>query len=532
MNFRWGPAIPLLVTALVFLIGPAWAHPLGNFTINHYAAIDARPDGLGIAYVLDMAEIPTFQEIGRLDQAGLRRHVTARVVEWSRNVHLSADGVSVPLTLRAARVACIPGAGGLPILRIEEDLSAEAPLSRTWGVDARRTVQYIYRDANFPERVGWKEIVVAGPYVTASSVPATDRGSARLRNYPADLLTSPPDDSTARFSVRPSAVTSAAASPAASSAVAPPFRLELSRCRGRAEAAVGSLGGSGGGPRYAAESTAFGALYTRLVGSALSLRVLIAGLLGAFLLGAYHAMMPGHGKAILAAYFIGSRGTPAQAVLLGTLVTLTHTTGVFLLGFGTLIASGYVLPETLYPWLSVLSGAALSVVGASLFVRRLNERGRFPQSHHHDHRNDGGHHHHDFSDTSAHHHHLALPAGAIRSRDLITLGVTGGMLPCPSALIVMLAAISAGQVGFGLALITAFSIGLATVLTVGGLLMLYGRAFVTRLVDGVSGGQTPQPWRQRARLLSRQLPVVSAAVVAVLGLLIVVQTVLAMGRFR
>lgn len=237
-------------------------------------------------------------------------------------------------------------------------------------------------------------------------------------------------------------------------------------------------------------------------------------------------------------------------MLLGSLVTLTHTTGVFLLGFATLAASRYILPETLYPWLSMFSGVMLLGVGVSLFVRRVNALGRFrdhelishnlgaPHDHdhtHHEHAHSGPQHHDEHAGRHAdtHGHQHVVPAGeTIRPRDLITLGVTGGILPCPSALVVMLAAISVGQVGLGLALITAFSLGLAATLTAGGMLMLYGRAFVTRLVDHPCGEHVPQVWRQWARLVSRRLPVVSAAIVAALGVIILVQTATSMGGIR
>src|SRR3989442_15403374 len=114
-------ATPALLAAstIMLVLGPlpAVAHPLGNFTINHYAAIEARPDGLQIGYILDMAEIPTFQELGHLDEEGMQRHLAARLPEWAQGLHLVADGVPVPLRLRAARVSCLPGVGGLPILR-------------------------------------------------------------------------------------------------------------------------------------------------------------------------------------------------------------------------------------------------------------------------------------------------------------------------------------------------------------------------------------------------------------------------------
>jgi len=532
VNLQWGAMLPLLMVAVIFPIAPAWAHPLGNFTINHYAAIHAGGNGLDIAYVLDMAEIPTFQEIGRLDQAGMQRHITARLTEWHQGLHLIEDGTPVPLALRAAYVVCLPGAGGLPILRTEEDLRAEIPPRGVSARDARRNWHLVYQDANFPARVGWKEIVVYGNSVEASSVPATDRGSNRLRNYPADLLTSPPDDIAARFRIRPetSEEARAAAPSLAPSGAEPAIRLDLSGCRGFAGGTASRLGDSGRSPGYAAEATAFGSLFKRVAGGPLSLQALIVVLMGAFALGGYHAMTPGHGKAILAAYFIGSRGTPAQAVLLGSLVTLTHTTGVFLLGFATLAASHYVLPERLYPWLSVFSGVMLAGVGVSLLVSRVNALGRSRDHEHTSHDPAAPHDHH--QGYHEHHHHAFLAGEAIRPRDLVTLGVTGGILPCPSALVVMLAAISVGQVGLGLTLITAFSLGLAAALTSCGMLMLYGRTFASRLADPRFGKHIPQLWRRWARLVFRQLPVVSAAVVAVLGVIILVQTATSMGGFR
>ena len=515
---RWAAgAVPVIAAVLILLGGPAWAHPLGNFTINHYAAIATRPAGLTVAYVLDLAEIPTFQEIGQLDEAGMERHVAARLAEWSHGLRVTEDSAAVPLLLRAARVACLPGAGGLPILRIEEDLSASL-------AGGGRPVRVVYQDANFPERVGWKEIVVTGQGIEASSAPAVDRGSNRLRAYPADLLKSPPDDIAARFTVLSRSAGETSTGIAADAAS---IRLDLSRCQTAGAAAGGPADLSG--PRYAAESTAFGALFSRLAGGRLSFEVLALALLGAFALGAYHALTPGHGKAILAAYFIGSRGTPAQAALLGTIVTLTHTTGVFLLGFATLAASRYVLPEKLYPWLSAFSGLILLAVGASLFFRRLAALRRPP---HHAHGHGGDHHEHDHPHHDhAHHHHLP-PGETIRARDLITLGVTGGLLPCPSALVVMLAAISVGRVGFGLLLIGAFSLGLAAVLTAGGMLMVYGRTFMNRFMDAAAGEDGPRGWRPVVGPVLRRLPVVSAAAVAMLGLAIVIQTVWFTGLVR
>src|SRR5215813_4031186 len=221
--------------------------------------------------------------------------------------------------------------------------------------------------------------------------------------------------------------------------------------------------------------------------------VILIGLLIAFALGGMHAMSPGHGKTVVGAYLVGSRGTIKHAAFLGATVTITHTMGVFALGFVTLFASRYVIPEKLYPILSFVSGAIVVAIGMSLFTKRLRvSLGVAAHDHDHLHNHDG----HDHG-AGAHTH---LPPGADGSevtwRNLLALGVSGGIMPCPSALIVMLAAISMNRIGYGLVLIVAFSLGLAGALTAVGLAFVYGGKLLARVP---ASGK-----------LMRALPVVSA----------------------
>ncbi len=553
-------AIPVFTTVLLLVTAPVFAHPLGNFSVNHYASLDARVEGISLTYVLDIAEVPTFQEVGALERAEMEPHLRTRLAEWVRGLRLSVEDVSVPLTLTTARLECVAGAGGLPTLRVEADLWAGGQAlvpSRTGQI-----LHVAYRDMNFPSRVGWKEIIVTGQRVLAASVPAVDRGTNRLHQYPPDVA-APPEVLTAQFRLRASEKVSSSSSP---SVGAPSITLDLANCLRSAQAATGQTASgndrpSGGRPQVG-EATVFGALLKRFAEGRFDAKVLLVALTGAVLLGAYHALTPGHGKTILAAYFIGSRGTPGQAVLLGSVVTLTHTSGVFVLGLVTLFASRYVVPERLYPMLSVLSGFMLLAVGLSLFRRRLRgwretrpdagssdhehvyvsshtARHEHAQLHEHSHsyeHHDKGHQGHQEESADHDHHvhqyghrHHVPPGETVRARDLITLGVTGGLLPCPSALIVMLAAISVGQVGFGLILITAFSVGLAGVLTGGGLLMVYARTLVMRFVDRKNDGRTSSRWRGILRPAMHRLPVFSAAAVALLGLVIVIQTIASLG---
>jgi nickel/cobalt exporter len=199
-------------------------------------------------------------------------------------------------------------------------------------------------------------------------------------------------------------------------------------------------------------------------------------LLAAFGWGAIHALSPGHGKAMVAAYLVGARGRPRHAVALGLIVTCTHTIGVFALGVVTLTLSAVVVPERLYPWLSLASG--LLVIGVGLSV--LRSRRRRPHHHHH------------------HHHHASLGR-----RELLAMGASAGLLPCPSALVVLLAAIAQHQVALGLVLILAFSAGLAATLTAAGLAV-------------VASGRALSRIGAPARLLTA-LPTASALVIVVVG---------------
>jgi ABC-type nickel/cobalt efflux system permease component RcnA len=194
--------------------------------------------------------------------------------------------------------------------------------------------------------------------------------------------------------------------------------------------------------------------------------VILASIGAALFWGMAHALSPGHGKTIVTAYLVGQRGTPRHAALLGLIVTVTHTIGVFALGAVTLLLSQFIVPERLYPWLNFVSGLLVVAIGASVLRARLRRR-------HH-----GHHHHHQEHELSA--------------RSLVAVGVSGGLLPCPSALVVLLAAISLHRVGFGLLLVLAFSAGLALTITGIGLVAVLARNAFRRVgFDGRLVGLLP-----------------------------------------
>jgi nickel/cobalt transporter (NicO) family protein len=422
----------------------ALAHPLGNFTTSRYSEIDVSGSRVYLVHVVDLAEIPTFQLRGRVHELA---------AEIPRRLTLSADGRRLPLRLLDRTTTFPKGVGNLKTTRVESLFAARLP--------DRGSAVLSYRDRNFPGRIGWKEVVVRGrdgARVLASSAPARSV-SARLRSYPSNLLDSPLDVSSARARIAPG-----------ETAGAPP-RLSSGRAFD-APARVDSKSESG-----------FAELITE---DDLSLGVLLIAFAVALFWGAAHALTPGHGKAIVAAYLVGTRGTAKHAFLLGGIVTVTHTIGVFALGLVTLALSEFIVPEQLYPWLNLVS--ALLVVGVGLAVLRA----RYWHAHAHRH---GHHHHHD------HHHHEHEQGQGLRG--LVAVGVSGGILPCPTALVVLLAAISLHRVGYGLLLIVAFSIGLATVVTAIGLVAVTAKRAFSRLrLDGP---------------LVRALPALSALVVLGLG---------------
>ena len=263
----------------------------------------------------------------------------------------------------------------------------------------------------------------------------------------------------------------------------------------------------------------------------LSVPLVVGALVAVMVWGAGHALTPGHGKTIVAAYLIGSRSTPWHALYLGLTVTLTHTLGVFALGLVSLFASQYVLPEHLYPWLGAGSGMIVAGLGAAMLWRRVRSlparRGhgqrhgshahRHHPPHEHDHLDD---HAHGSPHSHAHHHphdhgHSHLPPGADGSpvtwRSVLGLGISGGLLPCPSALVLLITAVSINRAALGIVLVVAFSLGLAGVLTAVGLLFVKGSWLVQRQL--------------RLGAWGRLLPAASALVILVIGLWLTVDAV-------
>jgi ABC-type nickel/cobalt efflux system permease component RcnA len=462
----------LVLVLAAGVVTVAAAHPLGNFTTNRQARVALAPGALTVRYVVDLAELPAYRALaamdtngdGAADEAERDAWATRMAANVARNFHVAIDGASVTLTPRASSAATVPGAGGLPTLRLEATLAA--------SIGSRGTA--VVRDDGFAGLPGWQEVIVvadAGVMLGSATVGAVDITDG-LRRYPVDALAAPPQVREAHFSFGPGAPE------------APVVARDVVA-------------------RSGAER--FGDRLTSMIAdpAPLSTKAVLGALLVAAMLGAFHALTPGHGKTIVGAYLVGARGTWRHALFLGLVVTATHTLGVYALGVATLVASAWILPERLLPTLSAVSGLLVVAVGASLLRSRLESA-----LHGHDH--DGHHHHHHH-----HHDHTSAIDAAPGFRSLVALGVSGGILPCPSALVVMLGAIALGRTAFGLGLILAFSVGLATVLTAIGLALVYARERFDRLpLDG---------------RLARYMPVASAAMISLAGLTILVEALLRIG---
>jgi nickel/cobalt exporter len=500
---RWARAVVLTALAAAALAvagaAPAAAHPFGNFTVNSYSGLRVGPDRLVVDYVLDMAEIPAFQVRRGIDGDRDGKVSDAESTAWrdrecprlAGGLRATVDGRPLALAVTTSTLAFPPGVGGLPTLRLECALAARLP-----AAGGRHDLAY--RDGNHAGRVGWREVTATGDgaILDAADVPARS-ASARLTAYPSDQLRSPLDQRTAAVRFRPGGPRAAAGEPGAAGLAATRRGVD------RATAAFTAL---------VAErrlSPGFGLL-------ALALAVA---------LGAAHALAPGHGKTVMAAYLVGLRGSLRQAAAIGATVTITHTAGVLLLGL-LLSASRAVASERVYPWLGVVGGLLLAAVGLTLAARALGA-GRRHQVHAHPHPHGpvgpgrdpagpdgpvgrGGGHSHD-----AHDHDGGRAGRPLGWRGLVALGLAGGLVPSPSAVVVLLGGIALGHAWFGVALVLAYGAGMAATLTGVGLFLAHLRTRVDRRLAVPAGSLLARA--------GRLLPLATASVIVAVGVALAAQ---------
>ena len=517
----------LLVTTNV-----ASAHPLGNFTINQASVLEVGGNRLAMMHVIDMAEIPTFQTKSDIDRdrngdlSGAERRQWAQAECGRVNAKLSVqvDGARAKLNSGSATAVLLAGQAGLQTLRLECKLST--PLAA--GVQHRVR----FSNGYVSDRIGWREITAVGDgaRLVGRSVPRVSP-SALLTKYPTDRLSSPLDQRSVSFESQPSGGQTSA-----------PVRT--------IPTATGSV------------VRGFDSLTQSLTDSVsarrLTVGLALVALAFAIALGALHAFAPGHGKTVMAAYLVGERGTVKDGLLIGVTVATTHTFGVLILG-AVLTASQTFAPESVYPYLSLASGVCFAFLGVFLLVGAIRRRKtgglRFGHHHHgpgghthevgHDHSHvpeperalalagvpAAGHagnvhtaaheheHEHDGHDGAPHDHddhghsHSALAVTRERQlsrRSLLTLGFAGGMVPTPTAVVVLLGATAIGRAWFGAVLVLAYGIGMGGTLVLAGLVLAKAR----RRFD--LAGRS-----DRALRIAAFFPVATAVVITASGLWLV-----------
>ncbi|HLO28033.1 MAG TPA: sulfite exporter TauE/SafE family protein [Anaerolineales bacterium] len=528
-RFRRAAVLTLTLLVCFVFVPVAFAHPLGNFTVNHYAGLQVSRAAIAVDFVLDMAEIPAFQEItlfdangnGQADASEAEAYHAGKCKSLQPDLSLFLNNQPLDLTLESSSIAFPPGAGGLPTLRLTCEFRASIP-------NGTQMTSLSFADHSYGERIGWREIVVNTDGVPLKGDFSSTSLSKRLTSYPQDLLSNPLDQREITLGV--GSLPTTKENPSASAAQSSP-----------------SLAGS--------RSDRFTQLITL---QNLTLPTVLFALLISFIWGGMHALTPGHGKTIVGAYLVGSRGTIKHAVYLGLTTTITHTLGVFALGLITLFAAQFIVPEKLYPWMNLASGLFVVGIGLNLLVSRFKSYGMrawlprvkaklqssepsyspvlqqvpaegidhqhryvLHSSPEHVHMHTQGHSHSHGHDAHSHDHtdHSHLPPGndgsPVTWRNLLALGISGGLLPCPSALVVLLGAIALNRIGFGLILVLVFSLGLAGALTAIGMTFIYaGRLF--------------QRFPSQGKLINF-LPVLSALFVSAIGVGILIKALAEIG---
>ena len=373
----FGLGLTLLLPAVVL------AHPLGNFTINHYAGVRVEPDRVLLDIVIDQAEIPTFQ--ARLDfdtdgdgEVSDEEADASRVSECESlapALHLVVGGTSPALALTHAGLAFPPGVGGLSTMRLVCEFRADLATPIAAATDLSFT------DTSFPDRLGWREIVVTGSGVTVGADGGTLRQattSDRLTTYPTDQLAQAPNDEAVEAVVTPGGETLAPfvapdASPVSGAAAAPSPTADPASASPVPSTGPAVAGAVGGGTPGGVSGSELPSVFRE---ANLTPLVLLISLLTAGALGAGHALTPGHGKTLMAAYLVGTRGTVWHAAGLGLSVTVSHTIGILVLAALVVGAQDVLAPDVVVRGAPFVAAVSIVAIGGWMLASELRRRRR------------------------------------------------------------------------------------------------------------------------------------------------------------
>lgn len=432
----------LTTVALALMTGTARAHPLGNFTTNVHLGLLFTPGWLDLSLVVDMAEIPAFREKRAMDLDGdtivsateVEDYATEACDGFRPEIILRLETGVLAFESRGANLTFPPGQGGLDTLRIECRFGAA--LSENHG--DLQVENQVYAD-----RLGWSEIVVTSQGLAIRTTLPTASPSVILTAYSNGPTR---EERSGSISFGPGEGSMGAVS--STTATSPSLVERIGR---------GVVGGSGA-----------------------------VAMLAALALGAGHALAPGHGKTLMAAYLVGRRGGPRTAVGLGLSVALSHTLGVGLLGLVTALTTSAFQPESVYPWLSLISASIVTSIGAVMLIRAVRRDRKHHHPHDHDHAHEHDHHHR--------HHHGGHDVARPGWRSLAALGLAGGLVPSASAVVLLLGAVAQGAAWWGLLLVAGFGLGMSVSLIGAGLLAVGAQKWGwTR----ISSGRWRQTWQLR-----------------------------------
>jgi len=526
-------AAAVLTAAGALLLVPtaaASAHPLGNFTVNRYDGLVVAPGELRVTHIEDLAEIPATQVKPDIKRLGMTEWARQRCDKAAEDSKVTVDGRTVALTPGTSTARLRPGQAGLNTLRVECGSTAALPKGST--------VTLGFHSAGLTTGPGWREITARADRMTLTKSDVAKKSISReLTSYPKDLLSSPADTTTASLHARPGGPALADADQSTSE---PPAASVLPRGADRWTEALNNLV----------------ARHHLTVGfAALSLLIAVA-------LGAMHALAPGHGKTLMAATAAarGGRARLKDVLPLAASVTVTHTLGVIALGL--LVTAGSAATPSVIAWLGIASGVLVLFAGANLVRRAWRNRPRpqassHPHPHPHPHPHDHDHetakaperslvlasahaqagsaaphtethahphpHSHDDDHVHSHDHDHAVEhthGGFTHTHDTaptvrgtILLGFAGGLVPSPSAVVVLVGAAALGQAWFGLLLVVAYGVGLALTLTAAGFAVVKLGTGMNRVLDRRPRWTTSTV----AVLVRRTAPLASALVVVALG---------------
>ena len=535
-------ALVLALLTIVLVPAAVAAHPLGNFTINHYAEVRIEPDRVLVDVVIDEAEIAAFQARQGFDLDGdgsvsdeeIDAGRVSGCAELAKDLVLTVDGTELELRTIEAGLTFPPGVGGLSTMRLV--CGFEATLAAPIGVEARRIA---FTDESSPNRPGWREILTRGSGVTIGIVEGELRVetiSARLTAYPRELASRPPVDK----SVVVSAIAGGDILPPLDIPDATPVAgVPASEPPAATPPASAAPGASPGSADAAPPGSIDAGELPEIFRQDLTPLVLLVSLLTAAALGAGHALTPGHGKTIMAAYLVGTRGTPLHALGLGLSVSLSHTLGIVVLAAVVVGASDVLPADVVVRWAPLVAALSIVLIGGWMLageVRRRRPWAGHPQTPAHRHGEHGHAHEHDHDhvaaddhgaahDEAAHDHgllhshvgsshsHVPSPGAALSWRSLFAVGLAGGLIPSTSALLILLGSIAAGRPVFGFVLVVAFGLGMAAVMSVLGLGIVFARDRLDRL-RGRGLGRLPEV-----------VPLVAAVLVFGLGIYLTVGAV-------